>query len=103
MNSLSNKIRRKIEGITFKLPGMITCETFEKFIVAYLEDELPAGQRRLFETHLKVCRSCKRYLASYRKMLAATEGLAESDFSELKDVPEDLIAAILAAQAPENS
>jgi anti-sigma factor RsiW len=103
MNALIERGRRRIQGVLFRLPGMITCEVFEDFILAYLEDELPASKRRLFETHLKVCKSCRRYLADYRKALAATAALLEEEEkATLERVPEDLVAAILASRTPED-
>ena len=97
MNAIMERTRRRIHGVLFKLPGMITCDAFEDFILAYLEDELTANQRRLFEVHLKVCKSCRRYLTDYRKALAATKSLAKEEKAALESVPEDLIAAVLAA------
>ncbi|MEP1963663.1 anti-sigma factor family protein [Tateyamaria sp.] len=102
MNLITERRRRRIQGVIFKLPGMITCEVFEGFIYAYLEGTLPAPQRRLFEIHLKVCRSCRRYLSDYRKTLAATNALAADNKTNLENVPEDLIAAIIAARPPDN-
>lgn len=102
MNLLTERTRRRINGVLFKLPGMITCDVFENFIQDYLEDTLPARQRRLFEMHLKVCRSCRRYLADYRKTLEATKALAEEDKAMLEKVPEDLIAAVIASYDLEN-
>ena len=98
MNAILERSRRRINGVLFKLPGMINCEVFEGFILAYLEDELTARQKRLFETHLKVCRDCRRYLADYRKALTATTALRNEDTASLEDVPQDLITAILTAQ-----
>jgi anti-sigma factor RsiW len=102
MNALIERSRRRIQGVIFKLPGMITCEVFEGYILAYLDDELPASKRQLFEMHLKVCKSCRKYLADYRKALAATEALLEEETAALEKVPEDLIAAILASHTPES-
>ncbi|MEP1521746.1 zf-HC2 domain-containing protein [Ascidiaceihabitans sp.] len=102
MNALIHRTVRRVQGVMFKLPGMITCEVFEDFILAYLEDELPAPQRRVFEMHLKVCRSCRRYLSDYRKTLAATKARADEDQATLENVPEDLIAAVLAARISED-
>ena len=97
MNAVLERTRRRIQGVVFKLPGMITCSAFEDFILAYLEGELPAAQLHLFEVHLKVCSSCRRYLTDYRKTLAATKSLAKEEKAALENVPEDLIAAVLAA------
>lgn len=98
MSLITEHRLRRIQGVVFKLPGMITCDVFEDFILSYLEDTLPAPERRLFEIHLKVCRSCKRYLSDYRKTLDATQALAEEDKVALEKVPEDLIAAIIASR-----
>ena len=54
MTVLSKPVMRRIHGAMFKLPLMITCEAFEDFILAYLEDELPRGQRVIFDMHLKL-------------------------------------------------
>jgi predicted anti-sigma-YlaC factor YlaD len=102
MTFMTEHRRRRIQGVIFKLPGMITCDVFENFIDAYLEGTLPAHQRRRFEFHLKVCRSCRRYLSDYRRTLAATKALAEEDKAALGNVPKDLIAAIIASQPDEN-
>lgn len=95
-----DSFRRKVHGVMFKLPGMITCGVFEDFIFAYLEDELPSRQRRLFEVHLMMCRSCRRYLAAYRETIAVTASVADFDHDALANVPEDLVAAVLAARSP---
>lgn len=34
------------------IPGMITCEEFEKFIVDYFEQDLSWKQKLVFEMHL---------------------------------------------------
>ncbi|MEX0317542.1 MAG: anti-sigma factor [Ruegeria sp.] len=97
MNKSPRSLKRRMHGVMFRFPGMITCNEFEDFILAYLEDELPPVKKRVFELHLRVCRSCRLYLAAYERTLAATKASRE-DYNELEaSVPEDLIAAILAA------
>ena len=102
MNAVSDFTRRRIHGVIFRLPGMINCEEFEDFILAYVEGDLPAPQRRVFERHMKVCRPCREYLNAYRRTLVATKSLAEADKKILEKVPEDLIAAILATHSDKN-
>lgn len=98
MSKPARSLKRRMHGIMFKFPGMITCDEFEDFILAYLEDDLPSAKKRVFELHLRVCKSCKQYLAAYTKTLSATKVL-QDDFDELEAlVSEDLIAAILAAR-----
>ena len=93
--------KRRIKGMMFKMPLMISCEEFEEFIIEYLEDGLTSRQRSLFEFHLKICRECREYLAAYRtSMEAAKMGL--DDESDIPDeIPEDLIAAVLASRSPD--
>jgi len=51
---------------------------------------------------LKVCKPCRQYLSDYRKMLTTTQVLAQHEKEALESVPEDLIAAVLAAQPAES-
>lgn len=88
-------LRRRLHSIMFKAPLMITCEEFEDFILAYLDNELSNRQRFVFEMHLKVCAECRAYLAEYRRAVYLTEDQAK-DLSD--DVPDDLVAAILEAR-----
>ncbi|MCP5084676.1 MAG: hypothetical protein GY948_23555 [Alphaproteobacteria bacterium] len=90
---------RRIHGIMFKLPLMITCEVFEDFILAYLDDDLPPKQKFVFELHLKVCRECQEYLRAYRASIELSKkgGQADAAFAP-GDVPEDLITAVVEAR-----
>lgn len=82
-----------------KLPGMIDCEQFETFILAYIDDELPPAQRRVFDLHMKVCPDCRRYIAAYQRTLETLKDVSVEDHETLPEVPEDLIQAILEANA----
>ena len=99
--SAPSRLWRWIEGMMMRrMPLMLTCEQFENFILAYLEDELPGRQRRVFEFHLKICRECRDYLAAYRRTVALGKAALADDRSAPvpADVPEDLIKAILDAR-----
>lgn len=100
MTEKVSTLRRKIQGVMFKLPGMITCAQFEDFILAYLDDELPPMQRRIFRLHLMVCRDCKRYLDDYKRAVELVDEMSGVEKTDLAEVPEDLIQAILAAKQP---
>ncbi len=92
------RVWRWTKGMMLKhMPLMITCVEFESFILAYLEDELPAGKRRVFELHLKVCRECRDYLEAYRRTTALGKAALSDDPAAMvpEDVPEDLIKAVL--------
>ena len=77
-----------------------TCRELIEFLGAYLEDELPKTQRREFDWHLRLCRSCRAYLQTYRQTMRLEElTRAELDRDVPESVPEELVRAILAARA----
>ncbi|MGI9490585.1 MAG: anti-sigma factor family protein [Geminicoccaceae bacterium] len=91
--------KRRMQAVMFRMPMMITCREFETFIIAYFEGGLTKHQRRLFELHLKFCRECRDYLAAFKvTMDAAKQGLSEEQPAPPDDVPEDLIAAVIASR-----
>lgn len=76
---------------------MMTCKEVLEFLMAYIDNELPADQREDFDRHLKVCPSCVNYMKSYREtvrlsresaMPAANEGGGEAS------VPAEMIDAV---------
>lgn len=44
----------------------MNCREFADFLNLYLDDELPPGQRRVFDEHLAECPACRAYLDGYR-------------------------------------
>ncbi|WP_136656338.1 zf-HC2 domain-containing protein [Nitratireductor sp. XY-223] len=98
MSRAAPTLMRRIHGMMFKLPLMITCEAFEDFILAYLEDELSARQRFVFEMHLKLCRECREYLAAYRASLELAKAGGKAPEETLPPVPDDLVKAVLDAR-----
>lgn len=77
----------------------MTCREFIGFLQEYLEDQLPPEQKARFEEHLALCVSCVNYLSNYRDtMRLAKASLLEPDEPVPADVPEQLVAAILAAR-----
>ena len=81
------------------MPLMITCRQFEDFILAYLDGELPDKQKFIFELHLKICSDCRDYLAAYQRTIEISKRAFEKPDNPVPDdVPEDLVAAILAAR-----
>ncbi|MGI9349984.1 MAG: anti-sigma factor family protein [Rhizobiaceae bacterium] len=90
---------RQIQGVIFQLPLMMTCVEFEDFIIDYLDDNLPARQKRLFDLHMKVCRECREYLKAYRlSIYLARSSIAQHSKNVLEDVPEDLLKAVVAVR-----
>jgi len=77
----------------------MTCRELIDFLMSYLDGELPAAQNRSFEDHLHLCPACASYLDSYRTTVDLAQQVCnEADDGVPADVPEDLVAAILAAR-----
>lgn len=74
----------------------LKCRELIEFLDRYLDGELPAAQAREFEWHLRLCRSCRAYLETYRETLRLERGALSEPDSSL-EMPEDLVAAIVAA------
>lgn len=100
MTARPGSLRRMIKGFMLKHgPAMITCREFEEFILDYLDGTLPAGQRRIFELHMKICRECRDYLAAYKESITLGKAAFEPTETPVPDeVPEDLVRAILDAR-----
>lgn len=78
---------------------MITCREFVEFLMSYLDGELEPEVSGTFERHMHDCPTCVSYLDSYRKTVElGREILCDPDGPVPDDVPEDLVAAILAAR-----
>jgi anti-sigma factor RsiW len=90
----------RAKGVMLKrMHRMITCREFEDFVMGYLDDELPARQRSIFELHMRLCRECREYLAAYQRGIeVGREAFKSDDEVVADDVPEDLIKAILEAR-----
>ncbi len=73
----------------------MTCREVTDYLMAYLEGELPAAERRAFEAHLAGCEPCSLYLASYRAAVRLGARAFEDDPCE---APPELVDAILAAR-----
>ena len=78
------------------MPGMITCEAFDKFLEDYFDDTLTKQQQRVFSRHLRLCPECVDFLEEYRKLRdLPRQSLDASLLDSLPDVPDDLVTAIL--------
>ena len=77
----------------------MTCSEFSEFLDAYLGGEISPAERAEFQRHLKACKNCVDYLATYEKTIKLGKAAFEEPDREVpKDVPEDLVKAILAAR-----
>ena len=77
----------------------ITCREFVDFLMAYLDEELPASQREVFEGHIHLCPPCGDYLGTYREAVAMGKQVCrDCDGPAPEDAPEELVRAILSAR-----
>jgi len=77
---------------------ILTCRELIDFIAAYLDADLSPQQRDAFEYHLSLCPHCVHYLESYRETLRLEKQICADEDPIPADVPEELVAAILAAR-----
>lgn len=78
----------------------MTCREVIEFLAEYLDNELPDGQRAVFERHLTLCPPCVDYLRTYRETLVLGKAAFVSEGDEpCGAIPEDLVSAILAARS----
>ena len=77
----------------------ITCRELIDFLADFVEGGLAPEQRREFDRHLAVCPSCVNYVESYKAAIQVGKAaFCHPDDPAPADVPEELIAAILAAR-----
>jgi anti-sigma factor RsiW len=76
----------------------MTCRQLTSFIADYLSGELDAEIKDSFERHLTLCPNCVQYVADYERAMALGRQVYDDADSPATDVPETLIAAILAAR-----
>ncbi|MDH3520745.1 MAG: zf-HC2 domain-containing protein [Myxococcales bacterium] len=82
----------------------MNCREFVEFLMAYLDGTLDAREREIFEAHMVDCPSCETYLDTYRDTIRlGRQCLCDPDGPVHDDVPEELVAAILAARAQPGS
>jgi anti-sigma factor RsiW len=78
----------------------LTCREVLDFLAAYLDGELAADARAAFERHLARCPACVSYLESYRETIRLGREAWDADGPVDEEVPEELVAAILAVRRP---
>jgi anti-sigma factor RsiW len=76
---------------------MLTCQEILDFLMQYLDGELPPEQLAHFERHIALCPPCLAYMDSYREAVQLSQCACAAETASCKDVPEELVHAILAA------
>ena len=77
----------------------MNCREFVDFLMDYLDDSLSGGQRSVFEGHMNECPTCVTYLDTYKETVRLGKLCADPEGPVPEDVPERLVAAILAARS----
>lgn len=49
--------------------GEPSCQDINRFLVEYIDDELPLDTRKQFERHLDLCPSCRTYFEQYSETI----------------------------------
>jgi len=76
----------------------IDCKSLENFIIDFLEDNLPAHEKMMFQKHIGECKHCEDYLQGYRKSIELSKAALTGKTSDkVENIPDDMVAAILAA------
>jgi anti-sigma factor RsiW len=77
---------------------VITCRDLVEFLMDYCDGTLPPGQRETFEKHLSCCPPCVNFMKSYQQAICLGKAACADEDQEAKEVPEQLVQAILAAR-----
>ena len=77
----------------------MNCREFVDFLMSYLDGEISAEMREVFEAHIEACPPCVRYLETYQEAVQMGKTVCSADDEDVpQDVPEELVQAILAAR-----
>ena len=69
----------------------LTCQQLVELVTDYLEDRLPAAERRRFDAHLELCEGCVAYVEQMRALIAELGRLPQVNLPPA--VETDLLAA----------
>ncbi len=75
---------------------MMTCREILDFLFDYLDGNLSAAQRAMFEEHFAVCPSCVAYLHNYRQTMKLVRSIRGEYQPE--GISEELLQKVLAAR-----
>lgn len=77
---------------------LMTCRELIEFLDRYVEEALPADQRREFDRHLALCPPCVAFLESYRQVIQLVRAASSAPESAVPEaLPEEFVSAVLAA------
>ena len=82
MGKFENENRRKHDAADYSLPPISHLQENENRILDFLENQLPAGERRVVEDHLAGCPECQTFCQRLKQLDAAlAQGLARPELS----------------------
>lgn len=87
-------------GSIWKVARESTCKDLADFLHDYLEGALQGETKEVFERHLHLCGECETYMETYRTTIELCREQPDAAPCR-KPLPDDLVAAILAARARE--
>ena len=67
--------------LRFRRPPALACQEVVELVTDYLEDALPAADRRRLDAHLADCPHCTEYLAQIRATIRLTGRVTPEDMS----------------------
>jgi anti-sigma factor RsiW len=70
-----------LSGVLRFRPRPLVCQQVVEMVTDYLEEALPAADRRRFERHLRGCANCTEYLAQMRETIRLTGRLTADDLT----------------------
>ena len=76
----------------------MNCEEFHRFMAEYLDGDLCGEQHDFFHDHIERCPPCVDFLESYKSTVDIAKRCECEQEQALKDIPESLVEAILAAR-----
>ncbi len=59
-------VKTAMMRLMFRMMGLPTCEEVDQFAYDFLDGKLEASLVRAIERHLRFCKSCQKFIASYR-------------------------------------
>lgn len=64
-------------NLTREPTAMKSCEEVQRFLMDYLDDELPAMESLLFRLHILLCVACRRYMGRYKDSTALAKKILD--------------------------
>jgi len=67
--------------LRFRTPALVPCQQVVEMVTDYLENAMPATERRRLEQHLSGCRYCTEYLAQIRETIRLAGRVTPEDLT----------------------